>query len=403
MKIPVLAVVVGLLATSVAAQNEAQELEALKKRVTELEDTQSKHGERLGDRALVGAFSAKSLDLGGELSSLFTWIHGEADDEVGHMVSLVELFVKAELDDHWSAFAVPGFYTFNGALLDNPATPTTAGDPTFTADESTTARTFLSRLYAEWRHGDRLTLRGGIVGSPHGTTNREYFIPARQIAQASLHTRYFLGNTLYPQVVEGVRASGKLVLGEDWLDCDAYFGVEDDSADDAIGGARIGYVFADWGLTVAANYGQGTRQPAASPLTNFGILQAPFAGDFFAGRDYQLGGLDFDLRKGDLIAKTELYYSAEDGFVDQRAASSEWTWFVCPCWGLTYRFDFYDAGSDVSPLGPVAPLGIATEHVVGLSFDPNPSVRLRLDVHHGNLPNTDDTVDYVNISWSISF
>ena len=49
------------------------------------------------------------------------------------------------------------------------------------------------------------------------------------------------------------------------------------------------------------------------------------------------------------------------------------------------------------------PRGIATEHVVGVCFNPNDSVRLRLDYHHGLLPRTEDTVDFLNFSWSISF
>jgi hypothetical protein len=393
------------LVTFVQAQEGAQgELDALKKRVTELEDAQSKYDEKLGGRALVQAFSARSLDFGGHLTSLFTYIDGEAASEAGHMVSLVELFLKARIDDHWSAFATPGFYTFNGALVDNPATPFVAGDPVFTVDDSAQSRTFLSRLVTEWKHSDALVVRGGIVGSPHGVTNREYFLPSRIVGQASLHTRFFLANQLYPQVVEGMSVSGKHVFGEDWIEYDAYFGVEDDSADDGIGGARVGYAFSALGLTAAANYGRGTHQSDADPTTNFGLLQSPFAGAFNAGRDYQFGGIDVDLRKGDLLARAEAYYSAEDGFADQRAASIEGSWFLTPQWATSYRFDFYDRGEDFNIFSSsVVELGTSTEHVFGLSYNPNESVRLRLDLHHNNLPGSDDTVDYLNFSWSISF
>jgi hypothetical protein len=320
------------------------------------------------------------------------------------MVSLVELYLKARIDDHWSAFATPGFYTFNGALLDNPASPTVAGDPLFVADEIAESRTFLSRLVTEWRHSDALVLRGGVLGTPHGVTNREYFLPSRIVGQASLHTRYFLTNTLYPQVVEGGSVSGKHVLGQDWIEYDFYYGVEDDSPADSIGGARIGYTFADLGLTLAANYGRGTREASATPTTNFGVLQAPFAPSFFLGRDYEFGGIDADYRKGDLLVRAEGYYSAEDGFEDQRAASLEGSWFFQPEWSASYRFDFYDRGADLNPFALVVqPLGISTEHVFGLSFNPNDSVRLRLDWHHNNQPASDDVVDYINFSWSISF
>ncbi|MBL8752102.1 MAG: hypothetical protein JNK15_02270 [Planctomycetes bacterium] len=402
--LPIAGAVVALVAVAAAQEGVQAEVEALKKRVAELEDAQAEREESVSGRALVQAFSARSLDFGGHLTSLFTWIDGESDSEAGHMVSLVELYLKARIDDNWSAFATPGFYTFNGGLLDNPATPFTAGDPAFVADDISQSKTFLSRLVTEWRHGDALVLRGGVIGSPHGVTNREYFLPSRIVGQANLHSRYFLTNTLYPQVVEGLSASGKHVLGQDWVEYDVYFGAEDNSAADGIGGARIGYTFAEIGLTLAANYGRGTREATATPATNFGILQAPFAPNFNLGRDYQFGGIDADYRKGDLLVRAEGYYSAEDGFEDQRAASLEGSVFVAPQWSATYRFDYYDRGEDLNLFTTtVLPLGASTEHVFGVSFNPNDSVRLRLDWHHNNLPGSDDVVDYVNFSWSISF
>lgn len=390
-----------------------KEIDALRSRVDELEDQQAKTSERIGGRAVAQAYTAKSLDFGGHVTSLFTHMRGEEDNATGHVVSLLELFLKARIDDQWSLFATPGFYTFNGALLDNPETTSVAGDPIFVKDDSSQSRTFLSRLYGEWKQSDKLLLQGGVVGSPHGTTNREYFIPARTIGQGSLHTRVFLANQLYPQQLEGFRASGKLALGggTNCVEYDAYFGVEDDSPADGIGGARAAYVFGDLGLSVAANYGQGTREGKSGDemLTNVPLLQSPFAADVNGGRDYRFFGVDVDWRMGSLIAKTEAYLSEEEDYADQKAFSSEWTWFATPKWGLSYRFDYYDAGSDLFVVGlsPFTtmelPRGIATEHVVGVCFNPNDSVRLRLDYHHGLLPRTEDTVDFLNFSWSISF
>ena len=402
-QVPIVGVVLALTGMAVAQESVQAELEALKKRVAELEDAQAEHEDGVSGRALVQAFSARSLDFGGHLTSLFASVHGASATATGHVVSLAELYLKARIDDHWSAFATPGFYSFNGGLLDNPATPATPGDPTFSRDLDT-QRVFLSRLVTEWRHSDALSVRGGIVGSPHGVTNREYFLPSRIVGQSNLHTRYFLQNTLYPQTVQGVSVSGKQAHGQNWLEYDAYFGVEPDSADDGIGGARVGYHVAELGLTLAVDHGRGTRESDDDPTTNFGYLQAPFAGVFNAGRDYRFAGIDVDLRKGDLLARAELYYSAEDGFEDQRAVSVEGTWFFATQWSASYRFDFYDRGEDFSVFAAgVVELGTSTEHVVGLSFNPNDYVRLRLDWHHNNLPSSDDVVDYVNVSWSISF
>ena len=382
-----------------------KELKALRERVDELEDQQSKLSERVGSRAIVQPYTAKSFDFGGQTSSLFTYMSGESDHAAGHLVTLAELYLKAQVNDEWSLFVAPGFYTFNGGLLDNPVTVGNASDPAFTSDDITQSRLFLSRAYGQWKPGDRFQLQGGVIGSPHGTTNREYFIPARMIAQGSLHTRLFLSNQLYPQLIEGLRASGKLTVGtDDWVDYDVYVGAEPDSANDGVGGARLAYMLGKLGLSVAANYGLGTRTGAAIPATNFGALQSPFPNYVNGTRDYHFAGVDVDWRKGSFMMKSEAYYSGEEGFGDQKAASTEWTWFALDTFGLTYRFDYYDAGSDLNVFAAaVLPRGICTEHVIGLCYNPDPAVRLRLDLHHNNLPRTGDAVQFANFSWSISF
>lgn len=381
------------------------ELQALRQRIDELEDQQATLSEKVGSRALAQSYSAQSFDFGGHVSSLFSHIEGESSSDTGHVVSLVELFLKAKIDDDWSLFASPGFFTFNGALLDNPASPA-AGDPLFTPATATTEELFLSRAYAQWKHSDQLVVQGGVVGSPHGPTNREYFIPARTIAVSNLHTRIFLANQLYPQYLQGVKASGTFLMeGGNMVTYDAYFGSQPDSAADAMSGARLAYTFGDLGLTFAANYGRGTREGTTTPTTNFGYLQSPFAASANRTRDYEFAGIDVDWRSGAWISKTEAYYSAEDNLADKRAFSTEWTYFVTPMWGLSYRFDYFDGGADLTflPTPAVRDLGHSTEHVVGVCYNPNASVRLRLDIHRNNLPNTSDTVDFVNLSWSVSF
>lgn len=412
--LPLLLAASALPALALAQEDETQRaLRELRERVDELEEQQARTYERVGGRAVAQAYTADSLDFGGHVTSLFTSMRGEAGTETGHVVSLLELFLHAKLDESWSLFATPGFYVFHGPLLDDPTTPSVAGDPAFLPQSNGEASTILSRLYGQWRDGDAIRVQGGIVGSPHGTTNREYFIPARTIGQGSLHTRVFQENQLYPQQLDGICVSGKLPLGSGVgrLEYDVYFGTEGNSPDDPIGGGRLAYVFGDIGLTVAANYGRGTREQLApaDALANVGILQSPFPASFNGGRDYEFVGVDIDWRLGDFICKTEAYVSAEDGYADQRALSTEWTWFAAPEIGLSYRFDYYDPGADqrivsVAPFATVSlPLGHATEHAIGVCFDPQPSVRLRLDLHHLLLPDTDDTIDFLNLSWSVSF
>ncbi|MCA8949836.1 MAG: hypothetical protein KDE27_10065 [Planctomycetes bacterium] len=404
-----------------------QDLEALRRqidelttRVDELEDQQATTSERIGARAVVQAYNANTLDLGGHVSSLFTHMHGENRDVTGHVVTILELYLRAQLDEQWSLFATPGFYTYNGAFLDDPTTAT-RGDPGFKRDGADDAHVLFTRAYAQWKPDDLFQLRAGIIGSPHGTTNREFFIPARSIGLGSLHTRVYPFNLFYPQLLEGFGASGKFVLpnSSDWLEYDAYVGVQQESPDDLLGGLRLAWVFDDLGLSAAVNYGTGRRPSATNGLTgadqieaalrNVPALQGPFATRVLGSRDYDLVGVDIDWRTGPLISKTEAYVSAEGQYDDQRVFSTEWTWFARPEWGLTYRFDYYDGGSDetVVSLAPfaTAPMdrGRAIEHVVGISYNPNAGVRIRLDAHHIKLPRTGDVVDFLNFGWSVSF
>ncbi len=393
-------------------QDVKKALAEMRERVDELEDQQAELLDRIGSRAVLQAYTARDLDLGGHVSSLFSYMHGDDRSRFGHVVTLLELYLKAQLDDEWSLFATPGFYVFNGGLLDDPTTPMQS-DPTFIADDSSDASLFIARMAAQWHHSDALEVTGGVIGTPHGTTNREYFIPARTIAQGSLHTRVLLNNALYPQQVVGVRAAGKHALSDSGrIEYDAYFGVQDSAPDRPLGGVRFSYEFIDIGLSFAANYGLGRRsgQSGIDLLTNVPVLQSPFPSEFNGARGYEFGGLDVQWRLGDFVSKTEFYSSGEDGYLDQRAASTEFTWFALPKLGISYRFDYYDRGSDqvvvaVSPTIVTMPLdvGHATEHVVGLCYDPRPSVRLRLDMHHLLLPRSDDAVDSLNLSWSLSF
>ncbi len=55
-----------------------KELKALRERLDEIEDQQAKTSERLGSRALAQAYTALSLDVGGHVTSVFSYIDGES-------------------------------------------------------------------------------------------------------------------------------------------------------------------------------------------------------------------------------------------------------------------------------------------------------------------------------------
>ncbi|MCR9243562.1 MAG: hypothetical protein NXI31_00915 [bacterium] len=399
-------------------QSLQEQIREMAERIDELEEMQMETSDRLGSRAVVQSYTAQNLDIGGHISSFFSYIDGANGRELGHTVTLFELYIKARINEEWSAFVTPGMFVFNGGLLDDPATPTVANDPGFTGDNASNNRTLLARGYVEYNPSDLLRIQGGIVGGPHGTTSREYFVPARSIGLGSLHTRRFLANSLYPGHFIGFRASGKIELGgtQDWLEYDGYFGSDDEQVEDPLGGVRLAYVFGDYGLSIAGNFGTGSRaglQGQATStvdiLSNVPLNLSPFPLVFNAGRDYEFAGIDIDWRHGDFICKTEAYISWEDGFDDQRAFSTEWTWFPTSRVGLSYRFDYYDPGSDMRVVSAAPftlmslPFGHSTEHAIGITYDPDPSVRLRLDLHHNNLPNSSSSVDFINFNWSLSF
>ena len=225
------------------AQEWKSAIEELNERLDEIEDQQLETSEKVAG-TVVNAFSADSLHLGGHVTSLFTHMEGESSSDTGHMVSLVELFVKAKLNDEWSLFAAPGFYTFNGALLDNPATPTVAMAirPSSRTTASDREPVRVPHLRASGRRATCSRCRG--ASSERRTACRTGSTSSRRapLRQNPLHTRIFLANQLYPQQINGLKASGKYSVGDtDWIEYDAYFGSQSDSAGLGTGGLRLGY------------------------------------------------------------------------------------------------------------------------------------------------------------------
>ncbi|HLQ37841.1 MAG TPA: hypothetical protein VK348_08575 [Planctomycetota bacterium] len=375
-----------------------QKVQALEKRIEELEASSLELNERVGSRALLQSYSAQSLDLGGHLSSLWSVVRGKDGTDAGSYATLLELFLKARLAPEWSVFATPAFFNANNISLIDPH------DPTFSRIDRTAPVDFgvlLLRAYAEYEPSDEFHLRAGIIGTPHGVINREYSIPSRITGITPMMTRLLTSNLLYPQVMVGTAASGNLHVGSnDAVEYDVYYGAETDDPDSPGGGARLGYRFGDLGLTVAADWAHGHRAsftevtglPAAFNLPVG--AQFPFPSFASTRRSYDLFGIDFDLRHGDFWLQAEGYHSAESGTEDKTGVYIQPTWYLLPKWGVSYRFDYFNPGEG---------LGIATEHVFTTLFDPQKNVRLRLDLHHMELPHSHDALDFVDFSFSLSF
>ena len=372
----------------------------LERRLAEQEEHNAELEERIGSRAALQSYSARSVDLGGHLSALWTGFHGRDGTSVGNYAALLELYLKAQVDEHWSLFATPGFFTASGISFVDPDEPVFGR---LDRSEAVDFAVLMTRAYAEYHAGDALRWRAGVIGTPHGTINREYFIPSRITGLTPLMTRLFTGNQLYAQMLIGTSLSGSVPIGAaggNELQYEAYFGSETNDSDDPEGGARLGLRLDDPGATVAVNWGRG-RRSSFTDLTGFPVqFNTPIAGHFpwpsasDTRHAYEFVGVDLDVRKGDLQLQAEAYHSREAGGEDHKGAFLQPTWFFTPGFAISYRFDYFDTGAD---------RGHATEQVLTLLHDASANVRLRLDFHHMELPASDASLQFLNFSFSTSF
>jgi hypothetical protein len=195
---------------------------------------------------------------------------------------------------------------------------------------------------------------------------------------------------------KGVGAGGNEVQYE------AYAGFSREEADEPEFGARLGWYQAESRLNVAANWGRGHRPATDNPAFPVpGVPALPQPGMYFPfplidspAHDYQFAGIDVDWRSSELWLQAEAYRSWEVGLEDRQGVWVQPTWWIGHGFGLSYRFDYFDIGMNV---------GHATENVFSLVFDPNESVRLRIDYHHVEMPGSPDTSDIINFSFSAGF
>ena len=379
----------------------AETIQELQERIDELEELALETDERVGSRALWSAFGAKSVDLGGHVTSVFTHLEGDDASETGHFTTFLELFFKIQLDEKWSVFMAPGFLVDNFPNQTNPRVPAISND-------NPTSSVFLARAYLEYQQSEAFGVQVGLIGTPHGIVNREYFVPSRLVGQGPLHVRQFLTNQLYAQLFTGAKASGRLNLDDKANRAfiyDAYVGVETVNPNEVFTGGRAGYRIEDLGLEVAFNYSHGTRQtfaelnPTLIGLFPLGVnaLQSPFPSQPPTRGSYDVFGFDIDWRKNQWVSKIELYATAEENAQDKRVMSYQLSYFWTPQIATTYRFDYFDFGYN---------LGVAREHLVSLMYSPIEAVRFRLDAHRQQLPNVGpgaDDLTFVNLSMSASF
>ncbi len=380
-----------------------QQLEESNSRLDELEELTFEALDRMGSRAQVQAFSAESLDFGGHTTVAWIGLNGDHGTAGGHFVSFTELMIRAKISEEFALFTTPGFLYRSGVGLSGLGTPSsTPGEPSvdYSRTSSQTTAT-LPRAQLEYSYSDALRVKMGVIGSPHGIINREYFVPTRNILQSPYLNRLFSVGILYPLILIGADVHGRLPVGTDSQNAiayDLYLGVEQHDPSDPKAGMRLAYEIDDIGLSVGVHGGTGRRATFNSvtglnPVFNVASNPTfPFPVYPSVSSRYNFIGIEADWRSGPWVLKSEAYYSGEEGVSDREGYYVQPTYFLTPEWGVSYRSDYFNPGD-----------GHATEQVLGISFDPNESVRLRLDTHHTELPNSSDSVQSLVFSFSASF
>ncbi len=364
-------------------------------RLDELEDLVFDLDTRLGSRPAWLSYSGTEVDLGGHLSTAGTHAKGENSNSTAGSFAFLELYLKARVGEDFSVFGTPGFFWVTPLNLND------AANPTITSTTDLSDITF-QRAYGEWHPSDKVNLKVGRFGTGHGVIASEYFVPTKTILLPPMMVRVFGENSLYPQKLDGVRFSGQQSLdGGKRLEYGLYVGVDALDTEEFFSGTRLGIVFEEQGLSVAANAGHGDRT-SFTEVTGFPAMFNPanwwsaFPQLSSDGGAYDFYGVDFDFNKGQWRVKSEFYASSEDdGVMDREGWYLQPQYFLNSEWTVAARIDSFDAGT----------VGEADEIVLGINYNPDPNVRFRLDYAMQDLPaaaNADD-VDMLLLSASFSF
>ena len=316
----------------------------LSERIGDVEDVVLDVDERVGSRAVVNAFDAKKLDIGGFLLETLTHVDGEDGSATSFNRQVFELLVKAELSDKFSMFVAQAF--------------TREASPTFTDPEGRRSPDFnlgtgapTPIAWANYRHSDAFNVRVGRWVTPHGIINIDHFPAILLDTEQPQFLRPFGGQTIFANFQTGVQVHGKQFFGAKGskLDYAFYVGNFGGNQDNFNAGGRLAYTLADTGFTFGINGAFGKRAEGINS-------------------DYTLFGADLLYDKGPILWKTEYHRTDEDFGEDRTAFYTQPAWRFQDDWFAFYRYDFLDDGQA---------RGDRREHVLGLTFNPLPSVRLR--------------------------
>ncbi|MBT5027215.1 MAG: porin [Nitrospina sp.] len=340
------------------------------------------------DKTSVTAFDSMRLDLGGFITQTFTTtFNGDSPDRSSFDQTNFELLMGADVTDRDSLFIALGFLRqadlVNEAGLDV--------EQRKFADHANRIPGII--MWGRHDFDELLDVTYGRWITPWGIINREHFPPVLmnlsqpQYLRAVQPGNLFGGNTIVPNFLDGIQAHGSKYFGDYQAEYFAYVGNFDGSGSgpsDFISGARLMGALPNRIFTIGFDYQNGVRAVSGAQDSH-----------------YDAWGVDALIDYKGFLLKSEYLRSNERG-----ATGNKESWYIQPSYTrgkfvLFYRWDVIDTDLDT-----VNDSAEQTEHVFGVNYFLQPTVRLRaeyvLNRFNLNEDNNGKKRDYDNIQLSIT-
>lgn len=345
-------------------------------RLDDLENLVLETEDRFPSGSLISAFDSEVLTIGGFLLSTLTHADGEDGSATSFNRNVFEILLGGKLNDTFSYFFAQAF--------------TREASPTFIDQDSrglpdfnltTGAPTPIA--WGNYRFSDAFNVRFGRWVAPHGIINIEHFPAILLDTEQPQFLRPFGGQTIFANFQTGIQIHGQTYAGfggRGKLDYAVYVGNFGGNQDEFNVGGRVGYSFGDSGFALGINTAFGKRVEELES-------------------DYQLIGVDLLYDKGPILWKTEFFATEEDLGGNRLAFYSQPAYRFSDQWTAFYRYDFLDNGDQA---------GDTQEHVLGLAFNPIPTIRIRgtttfRDFEPGPLGLRNTSAQLYQLSTTLSF
>ena len=366
-----------------------QTIDALGERVERLERERSESlvasiesiEDQEDDGQKVGIFDALDMDIGGFITQTLTVAHGDDSTEVSPNQTLLELLLRATIQERTTIFAALGW------LREADLDLSDSRNPTFRNQANRTPQII---AWANYRHQDSLQLRLGRIVTPHGIINVEHFPPTLLEINQPQFLRPFSGATIFPNFMSGAEIHGLTRAGPGVFKYSAFGGVIGSAPNNWIAGGRTEWTWSPKGLTVGLNASRGARETGGLALGNFSTVPPASTVE----NDYALIGADILFDHGRVLWKNEVFYTFENGEQDRFAFYTQPAFRLCDEWIVFYRFDYLDPGQNAET---------TLEHVAGINFLPHPLVRIRGAAFFKDYRNSSDDVIVGQLSVTLSF